>query len=95
MYVAEAAIFVSGSSLPAMTYLLPGLGNSLGPLGTRTFSLSVLRLFWFNKLGRCSNVAGRVAEAGREGLRKVAVVLLVFDASESAVVVRWNLRREG
>lgn len=68
-----------------LTHLLPGLGNSRGPLGTRTFSLSVLRRLWL-RLGRGSSPAGLMAEAGMEGLRKG------FVESES-VAVRWNLRR--
>ena len=74
---------VSGRTL-FRTHLLPGLGNSLGPLGTLMFSRSVLFLRLL-RLGRRSNPAGLEAEAGSEGLRKVLL-------SESGAV-RWYLRR--
>lgn len=61
----------------------PGLvGYSLGPLGTRIVSRSALFLRVF-RLGARSRFP-RVADAGREGLRKVG---------SGSVVVRWNLRR--
>lgn len=96
MFVVSVTAGVIELVLPILC--LPGLlGKARGPDGTRWFSRRVLRLRWPLMLGRCSRppavtefadaavtACGRVAEAGREGLRKVM---------SGSVVVRWNLRR--
>lgn len=71
-----------------IAHLLPGLpGYSRGPLGTRTFSRSVLRRRWL-KVEFCSGCCGLEADAGMVGLRKVEASLL-----DSSPTVLWNLRR--
>ena len=99
VFVFVASVTEGVVELVLPIFCLPGLeGKARGPDGTRTFSRRVLRLRWVLRLGRCSRLPPavgsvaegcvRVAEAGREGLRKV------FDAVASgSVVVRWNLRR--
>jgi hypothetical protein len=67
-------------------YLLPGLGNSLGPLGTLVCSRTVLLRRW---LKLCRDSTGtRVAEAGKEGFRKV-----ISPGCSFSIEVRGILRR--
>lgn len=97
--VSAATPAEEGVTLELLLLLLPPslcfpgllLGNSRGPLGTLpALSRNVLLLLWL-RLGLCSSAplavagAARVAEAGREGLRKMG--------SASVVAVRWNFRR--
>jgi len=72
--------------LPLAMRLLPGLGNSLGPLGTLVCSRTVLLRRW---LKLCRDSTGtRVAEAGKEGFRKV-----ISPGCSFSIEVRGILRR--
>ena len=84
MLVVESGMEAAVVELVLAIRCFPGLGNSRGPLGTLIFSRSVLLLFWF-KLGPRSRL-GRVADAGRDGLRKVMSDVVVV--SVGSVVVR-------